>query len=123
MKNVMTSLVLLISVLGFSQSNDLNGLVVKKVEVVENVAISITVDSAEEIKKSLRIEDVREALEMSSPNQSVNFSITCNGKPNPNGVRSHMTYKIKGNSNDMENFLKRVEILRSSAIKFYNYKF
>jgi len=123
MKNVMTSLVLLISVLGFSQSNDLNGLVVKKVEVVENVAISITVDSAEEIKKSLRIEDVREALEMSSPNQSVNFSITCNGKPNPNGVRSHMTYKIKGNSNDTENFLKRVEILRSSAIKFYNYKF
>ena len=123
MKNLVTCLVLLFSFLGFSQSNELNGLVVKKVAVLENVTISITADSAEEIKKSLKIEDIKEALEMSSPNQSVNFSITCNGKPNPNGVRSHMTYKIKGNSNDLENFLNGVEKLRTSAIKFYNYKF
>ena len=86
MKKLVTCLVLLFSFLGFSQSNELNGLVVKKV-VVENVVISITVDSPEEIKESLKIEDIKEAIEMLSPNQSVNFSITCNGKPNLNDVR------------------------------------
>lgn len=122
MKNLVTSLILLISVVGFSQSQKVNGVVVKETTKVENIAVTVTVDSAEEIESTFKMDDIKEIIEASQEDETLSFKIICNGKPMSNGVKSHMSYKIEGNSNESEEFLKGIEKLRASAIKYYNNK-
>ncbi|WP_296314120.1 hypothetical protein [Winogradskyella sp. UBA3174] len=122
MKNLITSLALIVTVLGFSQSKSTNGMVIKEITKVENVSVTVTVDSAEEIESSFRVEDIKEILESSSDNEIVSFKIICNGEKMSSGVKSHVSYKIEGNSNDMETFLFGIEKIRKAAINYYNNK-
>jgi len=122
MKNLITSVIVLISALGFSQSKSINGLVVKETPKVENVALTVTVDSAEEIESTFTMEDVKDIIETSEENETLSFKIICNGDTMSNGKKSYMSYKIEGNSDESEKFLKGVEKIRNSAIKYYNNK-
>jgi hypothetical protein len=115
-KNISISLAFLITISGFSQSKLVNGTVVKETTRVENVSLEITVDSAEEIKSTFKFEDFREILELSDDDDVVSFKIICNG------VKSHVSYKIEGNSNDKEAFLFGIEKIRTAAINYYNNK-
>jgi hypothetical protein len=116
MKNLITSLALLVTLSGFSQSKSTSGMVVTETVSVNNVSVVVTVDSAEEIKSTFKIEDFREILELSDDDEVVSFKIICNG------LKSHVSYKIEGNSNDKEAFLFGIKKIRTAAINYYNNK-
>ena len=122
MKNLMTSLVFLITVLGFSQTKITNGLVINETDKIENVSVEVTVNSAGDIESTLNIEDIREILEASRDNETLWFKINCNNVENANGLKSSVSYKIAGSSNNVEAFMAGVDKIRSAAIKFYNKK-
>lgn len=120
MRSLITSLVLFVTVLGFSQSKITKGLVMSETAKIENVSVEVTVDSAKDIESTLRIEDIREILEVSSDNEKLCFRINCNNVENVNGLKSNVSYRIEGSSNDLEAFIAGVDKIRSSAIKYYN---
>ena len=122
MKNLLTSLALMVTLLGFSQSTSINGKVTKTQPELEDVTVSVTVDSAEEIQSTFKVEDIKELLDITGENETLTFKIVCNGRTMSNGKKSHMSYTVEGNSNDPEAFLKRIEKIRTSAINYYNNK-
>ena len=122
MKKLFTSLALIVTVLGYSQSTTLNGEVEKPTPKVEDVTISVTVDSAADIESTFNVEDIKEIFEVTGDNETITFKITCNGRTMSNGKKSHMSYTVEGNTNDPEAFLKSVEKIRTSAITYYNNK-
>lgn len=122
MKNLITSLALLVTLASFSQSKSTNGIVVKETVRVNNVSVAITVDSAEDIESSFRIEDIEDVLDLSDDNETVSFKIICNGDKMSTGVKSHVSYQIEGNSNDKKAFLFGIEKIRTAAINYYNNK-
>ena len=119
---VLIGLIFLSSVKGFSQSLTTNRVVVKEVTKVENMSIAITVDSAEDLESTFQVEDIKEIVGDLSEDETISFKIICNGKKMSNGVKSHISYKIDGNSDDTEGFLKSVEKIRTAAINYYNNK-
>lgn len=122
MKNLFTVLALCASVVIFAQTQNLKG-EVKITEVkLENLKIEVEVDSAEEIKSTFTVDDFKEILENTGENEKLTFKIKCNGEEMSNGVKSSMSYEIKGNSNEKEAFLKNVTKLRKAALKYYNSK-
>lgn len=122
MKTLITCLTLLIATATFSQSQSTQGLVVKETTRVENVTVTVSVDSAEEIEKTFKLEDIKEIIENSSDNETLSFKIICNGDKMSNGKKAHVSYKVEGNSNDADSFLKSVEKIRTSAIEYYKNK-
>lgn len=121
-KILITSLALLISLAGFSQSLSGKASIDQKVTKVENMAVTITVDSAEELKSVFTIEDIKELMEESSKDESISVKIICNKKGQSTGVESQVSYKVEGNSDERKNFLKTVEKIRTAAIKYYDEK-
>lgn len=119
MRYLVTSIVLLISIVGFSQSKSINGMAIKETTKVENVSAVVTVDSVEEIESVFSIEDIKEILGSSDANQTVSFKIICNGEKMTSGEKSHVSYKIDGNSSDIEAFIMGVYKIRTSAINYY----
>lgn len=113
---------LLFSAFGFSQSHLVNGVLVEETPILENVSITVTVDSSDEIESTFNVEDIKRIIDDSKDNETVSFKIICNGKEMSNGEKSHVSYKIEGNSNKKESFLKGVEKIRTSAINYYNNK-
>jgi len=124
MKNLITLITLFMTTAYFAQSKDLNGKVNQDIEVVkiENVSISVEVDSVEEIESTFTIKDFKELLNLTEEGEELSFKIKCNGKKMSNGVKSSMSYEIKGNTNDKKTFLKNIEKLRKAAIKYYKSK-
>jgi len=122
MKNLISGFALLVAVLGFSQSKSTSGMVVKETVRVNNVAVVVTIDSADDIESNLKVEDFREIFQLSDDGEVVSFKIICNGDKMSSGVKSHVSYKIEGNSNDKEAFLFGIEKIRTAAINYYNNK-
>ncbi len=122
MKNLIMSLALVITMLGFSQSKSINGAVAKEQPKLEDVSVTVTVDSAEEIESTFQVEDIKEILESTDENETITFKIICNGRTMSNGEKSHTSYSVEGNSNRPEAFLKSIEKIRTSAISYYNNK-
>ena len=122
MKNLILSLVLIISSLSYSQNTIQKDLDVKKEVRVESVDVVVTVDSATELESSFTIKDIRDMFELSDNNESISFELVCNGDKMSNGKKSYMSYKVEGSSSDQETFVKRVEAIRKAAIKYYNNK-
>jgi len=121
-KNIIISLALLITISGFSQSKLVNGMGVKETTRVENVSVEITVDSAEEIESTFKVEDIKNILNSSNDNETLSFKITCNGDKISDGIKSKVSYKIEGRSNDLESLLFGIEKIRTAAINYYNNK-
>ncbi len=121
-RNVITNVVLLSSILGFGQSISAKGMIVKETIKIENVAVTVTVDSAEELESTFKLDDIKELIEDAGKNETFTFKIICNGKPMSNGVKSHISYKVEGDSEDIDSFFKSVETIRSAAINYYNSK-
>jgi hypothetical protein len=120
--HVMIGLVFLCSIMGFSQSVSTNGIVVKEVTKVENMSIAITVDSADDLDSTFQVKDIKEILGDLSEDETISFKIICNGKKMSNGIKSHVSYKVDGNSNDLNTFIATVEKIRTAALKYYNNK-
>lgn len=122
MKNLITSLALLVTVLGFSQSKSINGIVDTQQPKLDDVSVSVTVDSAEDIESTFQVADIRELLDATGNNETIKFELVCNGRTMSNGEKAHVSYKVEGNSDQPEAFLKSVEKIRTSAINYYNNK-
>jgi hypothetical protein len=112
----------MIITVGFSQSKTTNSMVVKETIKIENMAMTVTVDSAEEVASIFKIEDIAELVEGNGENESFSFKIICNGDNMSNGKSSYVSYKVEGNSADPDGFLKSVEAIKKAAIKYYNNK-
>ncbi|SHH00388.1 hypothetical protein [Winogradskyella jejuensis] len=122
MKNLITLITLFMATAIFAQSKDLNGKVKLDDVKIENVSISVEVDSAEDIESTFSIKDFEELLDITEKGEELSFKIKCNGKTMSNGVKSSMSYEIKGNTNDKKEFLKNIKKLRKAAIKYYKSK-
>ena len=118
--NTVIILLLFNSTAGFSQSKNTKGLVVNEMVKVESLAITVAIDSAEELESTFKLDDLTKMLNESSKNQTISFELICNGDKMTNGVTSYLSYKVHGNSDEPEEFLKRVEKVRKAAINYYN---
>lgn len=121
MKKLIACLALVVTTLGFGQTKTVLG-EVKETTKVESMSVTVTVDSLEEIESTFKIEDIKEILDMSDANETISFKIVCNGETMSNGKKAHMSYAVEGNSDEPEVFLKSVEKIRNSAIKYYTNK-
>ena len=122
MKNLVTILLLLISTFGISQSKSLNASATIEDVKIQGLSVSVDVDSAEEVKSTFKIEDIKEILSSVSDNEDISFEIVCNGKPMFKEGKSRVSYKVNGNSKDIKGFLKSVKKIRKAAINYYKAK-
>lgn len=123
-KNLITSLALLLAIVSFGQAKTINGnaKINDGAVSIEDVSIHVTVDSAEEIKSTFTIGAIKELLDESAESKEISFKITCNGSKMASGVKSHVSYEVKGNTDDKKNFLRSIKKIRKAAIKYYQSK-
>ncbi|MDO1502534.1 hypothetical protein Q2T40_20555 [Winogradskyella maritima] len=123
MKTIITSLAIFMTAFTFGQTLTGNA---KKTTLkdakVTDFKIEVTVDDAQELESTFKVEDFREILNESEPGEAVTFKLTCNGRVLDNGVKSHVSYKIEGNTNNIDDFLEGVKKVREAGIKYYNKK-
>lgn len=122
MKNVLKILTLLVATLSFGQINTNEQEVTLDNIKVSHINMSVTVDSAEDIKSTFEISDLKELIALSDQNEPLSFEIICNGDTMSNGKSTTLSYKVKGNSKDTKGFLKSVKKVRRAAIKYYKNK-
>lgn len=114
MKLVFTILSLLLTTIGFSQSeSNLK---------VNDLSVSVTVDSVEEVESTFKVEDIKELLKESVDVEEMSFEIICKGKMMSNGKKSTLSYKVHGSSDDVNGFLKSIKKMKKAAIKYYQNK-
>lgn len=87
---------------------------------IKNFAISVTVDSASDVKSIFKVKDFKTVLNTLKQDEDISFKITCSN--NQNGYKSNVSYTVRGNSNNTSAFLKRVKKVRAAAIKYYQNK-
>ncbi len=122
MKNLVTILLLLISTIGISQSKSITGNTSIEDVKIQGLSVSVDVDSAEEVKSTFKIEDIKEILSSVSDNEEISFEIVCNGETMFKEGKSRVSYKVNGNSKDINGFLKSVKKIRKAAINYYKAK-
>ncbi|MFT4780512.1 hypothetical protein ES692_08800 [Psychroserpens burtonensis] len=122
MKTVFTFLGLLIATVTFSQAQNLEGKVTTENIKITNLSVSVTVDSAEEVKTTFDMKDIKSILNEVEGDEEISFEITCNGEKISEGVTKKVSYRVTGNSNDKDAFLKRINKIRKAAITYYNNK-
>jgi hypothetical protein len=118
MKNALTILALFAMALSFSQAKNLNGTISERNLIVSNMAVSITVDSAEELEKTFKISDIEDFMQSLSENESISIEIVCNTKQDNANMNKSVTYKV--NANNRGDFLKYATKIRNAALAFYN---
>lgn len=87
---------------------------------LKNFSINVSVDSLKDLNATFTISDFKDILKEVSPNETIYFKLTCNNQSKDNS--NNISYKITGNSNEPEVFLKRIQKVKVSAIKYYNNK-
>ncbi|REE08010.1 hypothetical protein DFQ09_10971 [Winogradskyella pacifica] len=117
LKKVLTCLVLLISVVGFSQSK-----VEDKSVKIDAFSIEVTIDSLEELESTFKAEDLDELLEMMDNNEELSLTLNCSFSEAKDNLEGNMTYTVTGRANEKTKFLKNIEKMKATALKFYNLK-
>lgn len=119
MKNVITLLVLVCVSFGYSQTN-LDEETLNTPLKFKNLNISIIVNSADDIKSTLNVSAIEDVIVDIDNNETLSFAITCeNTSKNSN---SYLVYTVKGNTNDVDGFIKSVKKIKKSATKYYKNK-
>ena len=120
----MTVLALIIVTVSFAQTKNLQGdvKISDKKAKIERMSIHVTVDSEEEVKSTFTVNDIEEIFDDVKDGEEISFKLTCNREKTGNGLKSNISYSIKGNSNNKKEFLKSIETIRQKAIKFYKSK-
>ncbi|WP_323788424.1 hypothetical protein [Psychroserpens sp.] len=86
---------------------------------VSDLSVSVTVDSAQDLESTFKIKDIKALLNESINVENMSFEIICNGDLMSNGEKSKLSYKVNGNSKDVNGFLKHIKKMRKAAIKYY----
>lgn len=116
MKTIVGILLLLLSNLCWSQNDD----AIKDSPdfKLENVSLSLSINSSEDLE-SLDMESLISVFEEVSPNEDISVELNCKGKPMSNGELSSFSMKVKGNTNQRDQFTKLVKKLKKTAQTFY----
>ncbi|WP_456437246.1 hypothetical protein [Psychroserpens sp.] len=122
MKKLFTIFTLLLTTISFSQSEDIEFEITEGNLKVSDLSVSVTVDSAEEVESTFKVKDIKELLKESVDVENISFEIICNGDMMSNGEKSTLSYKVNGNSDDVNSFLKSIKKMRKAAIKYYKNK-
>lgn len=122
MKLVFTIFTLLLTTFSFSQSEDIELEITEHNLKVSDLNVSVTVDSAEEVESTFKVNDIKELLKETTDLENMTFEIICNGDQMSNGKKSTLSYKVHGNSDDVNGFLKSIKKMRKAAIKYYKNK-
>ncbi len=117
LKKVLTCLVMLISVVGFSQSK-----VEEESVKVDTFSIEVTIDSPEELESTFKAEDLDELFKMMDSNEELSFTLNCSFSEGKDNLKGSMTYTVLGRANEKSKFLKNIEKMKATALKFYNLK-
>jgi hypothetical protein len=121
MKNLVTCLAVLVSFSALSQTIILEREPEAEVKI-ESVDFVVTVDSAEELDSTFKIEDLKTLFEESNDNETISLKIVCNDELMSNGKKSSFSYKIDGNAKNMNEFMKSARKIKRAAIKYYKDK-
>ncbi|MDT0559008.1 hypothetical protein RM697_10135 [Ichthyenterobacterium sp. W332] len=119
MRNVFKIAMFYFLCIGVLQAQNIEGKIDKNSVTYESVSLSVTVDSLEEINETFQMEDLKSLLKDIGTNETLSFKIICNGELMSNGVKSYMSYKVSGNSDEQEKFIKSVEKIIQSAKNYY----
>ena len=119
-KLVASVLVICLALGAYGQSKITNGKIDIKDVKIENISIKVEVDSAKELKSTLKIDDFEEILDETQLHEVITFELKCNGEPMSNVSKASMSYTIKGNTNNKAEFLQGITKIRTAAIKYYN---
>jgi hypothetical protein len=103
----------------YAQTDKLNTVISLENVKLKDFSVSVTVDSAEDIESTFKVTDLKEILNEVSDNESVKFEIICNGDLMSNGEKSTLSYKVNGNTKDIDAFLESVNKIRNAAINYY----
>ena len=117
MKNFVTSLVLLVSVLGFSQSK-----IEKETIKVEALTIELTVKSQEELELTVKEQELDEFFKLTENDIDITFKLNCSFNEAKAKLKGSMTYIVKGKANNKAQFFTSIKKAKSAALKFYNLK-
>lgn len=120
MKTVFTILGLLIATVSFGQDVVAND--TTENTKTTNLSVSVTVESVEEVESTFKMKDIKKILDEVEDDGDISFEITCKGEPISKDMTSKVSYRITGNSNDKNAFLKNVKKIRKAAIKYYENK-
>ncbi|MFK7781321.1 hypothetical protein [Psychroserpens sp.] len=122
MKLGVTIFTVLFTLFSFSQTEGVDSKITESNLEINDLSVSVTVDSAEEVESTFKIKDIKNLLKESVDVENVSFEIICNGDVMSNGEKSTLTYKVNGDSNDIDGFLQSVKKMRKAAIKYYKNK-
>jgi len=119
MKNVIT-LLLLFSISLVSAQVTTESEISKTNVKFENLNIAVTVNSEDDIKSTFNTKDIKAIVTDVDANEALSFTITCENKAEKSN--SYLTYKVKGNTSDVDGFIKSIKKIRKSAVKYYRNK-
>jgi len=115
MRNTITLLLLFCSTLFFSQNNNK-----ENEQVFENLKLEITIDSYDDVKH-INLSDIKHVFKQSKTNQPIEFKVHCNNITNINAkVITDLSFKVNGNSNEIDSFMKKIKTIKKSIKKYYN---
>ena len=117
LKKVFTCFVLLISIVGYSQSK-----VEDKSVKIDAISIEVTIDSFEELESTFKAEDLDELFKMMDSNEELSFTLNCSFSEVKDNLKGSMTYTVMGRANEKSKFLKNIEKMKATVLKFYNLK-
>ena len=120
MKSVVTILFLFFATFSFAQLKNFNTSKSLEVTKASDFKISVSVDSAEDIESTFQLKDIKEILNEVIEGESISFEIICNSRETSNSDKSKVSYRVKGNSDDLKGFLKTIRKIRKGAINYYN---
>ena len=119
MKTIITTLAIFISAFALSQNNDSEIEISKKNYTLEDVSLSVTVNSKEDLK-AIDIDKLESFFEDLGENEPVSFEFICKDEAKIETKKSDFKIKITGNSNDKKTFIKRLRKIKKTALNYYN---
>lgn len=119
MKHLLFIAVLLSSSLLFAQSELKSDIAADENYQLKDMGITVTVDSEKEIEQSIKYDDIRSFAKLAERNQDIVLKLDCYNRSTSKNIKTHVSYKVEGNTNDIEGFIALVEKVKKSASNYY----
>jgi hypothetical protein len=124
-KMITTVIVFFMFSFGFSQTNEQPKNTKQGIIKIEGLSLQIKINSADELEnETFQNSDIKSIFksDKSEIGTPISLEIICNKEITDNKVDSSMSFKINGNSNNMESFIKAFEKIKQTAINYYKNK-
>lgn len=120
MKNVLTFLIVIISISGFSQSNSVTQNHQENTKIEYNsLDFIITVNSLKELESELNIKELEDIFEDSKEFKNVSFKLVCKAIEYTEDNKKSVSFKIESNTEDKTFLLSRIQKLKDLGVNYY----